>query len=192
MPTYGSVYIFNLYSAPVASITLNGMPKSAGTIDAPAKGSASPFYTPPQTVVLRSNLQQSQLDPSQAPVFINGTNTLTINYSGDSWTGTIDIPKPPGLPYAKDLWLYIAYQQMFLFRAEDGSIIPQPSGGMLQGAKGGGGTSLSAPLTKQSGSGRGASKGAGSKGGASKGGASKGGGKGGASKGGAKKGSSKR
>jgi hypothetical protein len=176
---YGNVYVFNLYGSAATQVNINGQ-GSAGSIGAPVKGTASPpgFYAAPQLVVGRSNLTPDQLND---PLFCNGPNTIKINYDGYSWNGTITIPPASSMPLQNDLWLYLAYGQMFLFNTS-GTIIPQPGGGGLQATKGGGGgKSDSAPLTKQRGGvsakatvklSSGGAKG-GAKGGASKGGASK-------------------
>lgn len=192
MANLGNVYIFNLYSASVTSININGQ-NSSGTIGAPAK-TTTPPYAPPQLMVPRSQYPPNTLDSG---AFCFGDNTVSINYGGEQWSGTITVPRPPNPPQAADLWLYLAFEQMFLFNSLDGSIIQQPGGGMLKAqTKGGGGGSDSAPLKRQGGGvsakatakASGGGKGGASKGGASKGGASKGGAsKGGASKGGAKK-----
>jgi hypothetical protein len=192
---YGNVYVFNLYGSAATQVNINGQ-GSAGSIAAPAKGSASPYYSPPQLVVGRSNLTPDQLNN---PLFCNGPNSIKINYDGYSWNGTITIPPPASMPLQNDLWLYLAYGQMFLFNTS-GTVIPQPTGGGGLQATRGGGSSLSAPLkkggaakesagggvkatVKVSVGGAKASKGGGAKAGASKKGAAKGG---------AKKSSSKR
>jgi hypothetical protein len=192
---YGNVYVFNLYGSAATQVNINGQ-GSAGSIAAPAKGSASPFYSPPQLVVGRSNLTPDQLNN---PLFCNGPNTVKINYDGYSWSGTITIPPPASMPLQNDLWLYLAYGQMFLFNTS-GTIIPQPGGGGGLQATKGGGKSLSAPL-KKGGAVKGSAGGGvqatvklstggakASKGGAAKAGASKKG----AAKGAAKKSSGKR
>lgn len=189
---YGNVYVFNLYGAAATQVNINGQ-GSAGTIASPVKGSAAPYYAPQQLAVARTNLTPDQLNN---PLFCNGPNSIKINYDGYTWSGTITIPGPASIPLQNDLWLYLAYGQMFLFDTT-GTVIPQPAGGGLQASKGGG-KSLSAPLTKQRGGGVSAKatvklSGGGAKGGASKGGGSKGGGsKGGGSKGGASKGGAKK
>ncbi len=129
---YGNVYVFNIYSVGVTTISINNMP-SAGTIGAPAKSSTPP-YSPPQLVIARTNLLPGQLDSS---LFCVGDNTVTVNYGGQNWTGTVTIPKPPAPPLQRDLWLYLAFEQMFLFDSADGSIIPQPGGAQLQAVRGG-------------------------------------------------------
>jgi hypothetical protein len=138
---YGNVYVFNLYSVPVSKFNLNGQ-GSAGTIKAPSASSAAP-YTPPQLVVARTNQTVSQLD---GPLFVVGANQITVNYQGQNWGGTISIPN--NIPLQTDLWLYLAFGQMFLF-LPNGEIVPQTGGGGLQATKGGAASSLSAKLTKK-------------------------------------------
>jgi hypothetical protein len=142
---YGNVYVFNLYSIGVTSFNINQI-GSAGTIGAPSKTSATP-YSPPQLVVARTNLTPDQLDN---PLFCVGPNSVSINYGGEKWTGTVTIPAPPSPPLQADLWLYLAFGQMYLFDTS-GAMIPQPSGSggaMLMKSGGGGGA---AQLTKQKG-----------------------------------------
>jgi hypothetical protein len=172
---FGNVYIFNLYSVPVSKFNLNGQ-GSAGAIKAPSAASAAP-YTPQQLVVARTNQTSNQLD---SPLFVVGDNQITVNYQGQNWKGTINIPS--NIPLQSDLWLYLAFGQMFLFLTT-GEIVPQVGGGGLQMTKGGAATSLSAQLTKQ-----GSAKQGPAKKGAAKKGSSK---KGAAKKGAAKKSSSK-
>jgi hypothetical protein len=127
---YGNVYIFNLYND-VANLTqLNGQGPAGSAIAAPTKGSTSPFYAPQQTVIARTNLMLSQLN---SPLFVNEqnageVNTLTINYGGQGWNAKVSIPVPPQPRLETDLWLYLAYQQAFLFDSTTGGLIEQPGG----------------------------------------------------------------
>jgi hypothetical protein len=138
---YGNVYVFNLYSVPVSKFNLNGQ-GSAGTIKAPSATSAAP-YTPQQLVVARTNQTSDQLD---GPLFVVGANQITVNYQGQNWKGTISIPN--NIPLQTDLWLYLAFGQMFLF-LPNGEIVPQTSGGGGLATSEAGNTAISARLTKQ-------------------------------------------
>jgi len=127
--SYGSVYIFNLYNDVASLKQLNGQ-GSVGSIPAPVKGTTAPFWAPQQVVVGRTNLTLDQLDD---PLFVNAHsdnefNTLTVNYGGQSWNAKIQIPNPPNPRLETDLWLYLAYQQGFLFDAVTGALVPQPTG----------------------------------------------------------------
>jgi len=149
---YGNVYVFNLYSVPVSKFNLNGQ-GSAGTIKAPSASSAAP-YTPQQLVVARTNQTSDQLD---GPLFVVGANQITVNYQGQNWKGTISIPN--NIPLQTDLWLYLAFGQMFLF-LPNGEIVPQTSsgGGGLQATSGANDSAVSARLTKQGSAKQGSSK----------------------------------
>lgn len=107
---FGDVYVFNLYVSNITRIGLNGQ-DSAGTIAAPTPTSKYP-YQPSQLAISRTNLTVSQLSSS---LFVQGDNTLTVNYFGESWTATITIGDKikSGLQY--DLWLYVCYQTAWLF-----------------------------------------------------------------------------
>ena len=117
---FGNCYIFNLYSAP-AAVNMNDQ-GSAGNIPAPASSSTPP-YTPSQVVVPRTNLTEDQL--SGQIVLCQGNNDITINYGGQKWHVAVVVPPPPNPPLEKDLWLYLAYQQAFLFTS-DGALIKAP------------------------------------------------------------------
>ncbi|MCA1614958.1 MAG: hypothetical protein LC795_15165 [Acidobacteria bacterium] len=164
---YGNVYVFNLYGSAATQVNINDQ-GSAGSIAAPTKGAKSPYYAPQQLAVARTNLTPDQLNN---PLFCNGPNTVKVNYDGYTWSGKITIPGPATIPLQNDLWLYLAYGQMFLFDT-NGALQPQPAGpsAMLRKA--------ASPV--------GATKGGGAKGGAAKGGA-KGGAKGAAKKSSGKK-----
>jgi len=114
---YGHVYIFNLYSTAVTKFLLNGQ-GSAGAIAAPSEASN---YTPAQIAqaVPRTNLHPDQLDE---PMFVVGENEFTVDYDGDNWKGTIDIPNAGDTPLQNDLWMYLAYDTI-LFLNTDGKIL---------------------------------------------------------------------
>ena len=118
---YGNVYIFNLYVESMTQFNLNGQ-GSAGSIAAPVN-STKPPYVPAQLVVGRTNLTVSQLN---SPLFVIGANNVSINYGGEVWQGTVNIPSPPSPSLQADLWLYVAYQKAFLFDTT-GTMIPQQS-----------------------------------------------------------------
>jgi hypothetical protein len=127
---YGTVYVFNLYSTSASITQLNGQGPAGKAIPAPTKGTAAPYYAPQQTSVPRTNLQISQLNE---PLFVNEqnpgeVNELTINYGGQAWKAKLAIPVPPDPTLEADLWLYLAYQQAFLFNSTDGAVIRQPGG----------------------------------------------------------------
>lgn len=131
MATYGSVYIFNLYPDTASLTDLNGQ-GGVGSIAAPTKGSSAPYYAPQQVSVTRTNIT---LDELNGPAFVNAgrggspeVNTLSVNYGGQAWQAKVQIPNPPDPQLEADLWLYLAYQQAFLFNATDGQLIPGPSG----------------------------------------------------------------
>lgn len=178
---YGNVYIFNLYVESMTAFNLNQQ-GSAGTIAAPVK-TTTPPYAPQQLVVARTNLTFDQLN---SPLFVNGDNQISVNYGGEVWKGTVNIPGPPSPSLQADLWLYIAYQQAFLFDTT-GTMIPQQSGGTIaevsgQGSGGGGirltrvseGSESSVGGSSEGGSG-GSSEGGSSASGSSGGGGSEGG-----------------
>lgn len=148
MATYGNVYVFNLYVESMTAFALNNQ-GSAGTIAAPVK-TTTPPYVPQQLIVARTNLTVGQLN---GPLFVNGANSVLINYGGETWSGTITIPGPPNPSMQADLWVYIAYQQAFLFDTS-GTMIPQQgagataAGGAKLTASSGGGA---AQLTQTSG-----------------------------------------
>lgn len=118
---YGNVYIFNLYINPVNQFNLNSQ-GSAGSIAAPAK-TTTPPYAPQQLVVARTNLTVDQLN---SPLFVVGANSISVNYGGQMWQGTVTIPSPPNPSLYADLWLYVCYQKAFLFDT-NGTMIPQQS-----------------------------------------------------------------
>lgn len=118
---FGNVYVFNLYAEAMTAFNLNGQ-GSAGKIGAPVSTSTPP-YVPSQLVVSRTNLNQGQLS---SPLFVQGANTINVNYLGQSWQGTVNIPTQPGLQF--DLWLYVGYQIAFLFDTQ-GTMIPQSGPG---------------------------------------------------------------
>jgi hypothetical protein len=117
---FGNAYIFNLYSEP-ADVSMNGQ-GSAGRIAAPSPSSTPP-YTPSQIVVPRTNLTQDQLWGQT--VLCQGQNDISINYGGQQWRVSVTIPPPPSPPLEQDLWLYLAYQQAFLFTSY-GALINAP------------------------------------------------------------------
>ncbi len=124
---YGNVYIFNLYPDTASLTDLNGQ-GPAGSIAAPTKGSSTPYWEPQQAVVARTNLDLEQLS---SPLFVNAgaageSNTLSINYGGQAWRAHVQIPNPPDPQLESDLWLYLAYEQAFLFNSVDGQLIPAP------------------------------------------------------------------
>jgi len=118
---FGNVYVFNLYADNMSALNLNGM-GSAGSVGAPTR-SSNPPYAPRQMVVARTNLNRDQID---YPLFVNGNNDLSVNFSGESWRGAISIPSPPQITLQADLWLYIGYQNAFLF---------DTSGALLQSSR---------------------------------------------------------
>jgi hypothetical protein len=127
--SYGSVYIFNLYNDAASLTQLNGQPVG-GSIPAPVKGTAAPFWAPQQYAIARTNLTLDQLD---SPLFVNQhsdgeVNSLTVNYGGQGWNAKVSIPNPPSPRLETDLWLYLAYQEAFLFDSTTGALIPQPGG----------------------------------------------------------------
>jgi len=106
---FGNVYVFNLYVEDIISFTLNGQ-NSAGKIVCPSAVTTKTPYSPQQLPVSRTNLNKSQLNSS---LFVQGNNSMTVDYLGQSWTATVTIPVQPALQL--DLWLYVAYQQAWLF-----------------------------------------------------------------------------
>jgi hypothetical protein len=118
---FGNVYVFNLYVENMTAFNLNGQ-GPAGTIAGPVETSTPP-YEPQQLVVSRTNLTQSQLS---SPLFVQGSNDITVDYLGQAWKGTVVIGTQPALQY--DLWLYIGYQVAFLFDTV-GNMIPQSGPG---------------------------------------------------------------
>ena len=165
---YGNVYIFNLYVESMTAFNLNQQ-GTAGTIAAPVK-TTTPPYAPQQLVVARTNLTFDQLN---SPLFVNGDNQISVNYGGEVWKGTINIPGPPSPSLQADLWLYIAYQQAFLFDTT-GTMIPQQSGGGIASevSRGGGAAMLTRESLGSESSGGGSSEGGGGEGGSSEGGSS--------------------
>jgi hypothetical protein len=129
---YGNVYVFNLYTESASLTDLNGQGSPGGPIAPPAKG-AGPYWVPQQAGPIgRTNLELTQLS---SPLFVNrgGSldqfNTLSVNYGGQAWRVHLTIPDPPDPNLESDLWVYLAYQQAFLFNAVDGSLIPPPGPG---------------------------------------------------------------
>jgi len=106
---FGDVYIFNLYVSDITKISLNGQ-NSAGAINAPSPVSPIP-YEPRQLMVSRTNLNANQLNSS---LFVQGDNTVTVDYFGQSWTTTITISDQTKTSLQNDLSLYICYQTAWL------------------------------------------------------------------------------
>lgn len=105
----GTVYVFNVYNMR-ASLSLNNQ-GNVGTIPPPSPSGPAP-YAPQQIAVSRTCLPPAQLT---SPLFAVGTNSVAAQLGGQLWTGTITIPPPPSPRLDEDLWLYLAYAQMFLF-----------------------------------------------------------------------------
>jgi hypothetical protein len=105
---FGNVYIFNLYAEEVTAFGLNGQPMSAGSIPGPAE-TTKPLYVPQQIIVSRTNLYKNQLN---APLFIQGDNSFTVDYQGQNWQGTVNID--PGTALSFDFWFYITFQTGWL------------------------------------------------------------------------------
>lgn len=105
----GTVYVFNLYDMQ-ASLILNNQ-GGVGTIPPPSPSGPAP-YAPQQLAVPRTNLPPGQFT---SPLFAVGPNSVVVNLGGQTWVGTITIPPPPSPRLNEDLWLYLAYAQMFLF-----------------------------------------------------------------------------
>jgi hypothetical protein len=117
----GNTYIFNLYSVP-ANVNLNYQGR-AGTIPAPSKNAPAP-YTPSQIVVPRTSLNQEQL--SGQIVMCQGQNDIAID-GGQRKQVTVVVPPPPAPPLEDDLWLYLAYEEAYLFNSR-GVLIPGANG----------------------------------------------------------------
>lgn len=116
---WGNVYVFNLYGSPVSGFNLNSQ-GSAGTVPIPDKTKG---YTPSNIAVERTNLEVGQLT---SPLFVNGSNSFTVNYSGTNWSGSVTIPGLGEFPSEADFVLYLAYDKAFLFSAS-GTFVPQPT-----------------------------------------------------------------
>jgi hypothetical protein len=137
MAVYGSVYIFNIYSSPISSITLNGGPVAG----IPATGMPAPQqppvtapalpYTPSQVAVPKCNFVLNQGDAGG--LFMCGTanpNSITISFDGYVWNAQIYIPGPadhPGMPYDKDLFCYVAFEQLYIFDNDGNNILQPPN-----------------------------------------------------------------
>jgi len=127
-PIYSQVYIFNLYHQQATIQDVNGYGQPAQpTIAAATKGSTPPYWAPQQTSVGRTNLNLSQIT---GPEFVNApdSNSLSINYGqgGQRWIAHFTIGAPPNPDLESDLFLYVAYQNMFLINSENGQILAGP------------------------------------------------------------------
>jgi hypothetical protein len=130
---YGNVYIFNIYSSPIVTITLNGGTVAANGIPAPVPppvtAPALP-YTPSQVAVPKCNLYLSQGAPSQFMCGTANPNSITISFDGYLWNAQVYIPGPadhPGMPYDKDLFCYVAFEQLYIFDNDGNNILQPPN-----------------------------------------------------------------
>ena len=130
---FGTVYVFNIYSAKIVSLSVNDQsfttpiepPIRSNTADSP--------YTPFSVPVPRTNLTAGQLN---GPKFVNGVNNITIHYEGDNGKLQIKIPAPPELPLESDLWLYLSYKHASLYETT-GTPLPNPQAARLGAAASG-------------------------------------------------------
>jgi hypothetical protein len=106
---FGNVYVFNLYVENILKVNLNGQ-GTAGSIIAPAQ-TTKPPYAPQQIVVSRTNLNQDQLN---SPLFVQGSNTITVDYYMESWTAAVTIDPVNQSALQNDLWIYLCYQTAWL------------------------------------------------------------------------------
>lgn len=130
-PQFGSVYVFNIYTAEILSINLNGLLITGSNIAAPPLPNqvtppALP-YTPNGIAVPKTNQTMSQ--GTAGGLFMVGQsniNQLQINFDGDNWLVNVYIPgSGDGLPLSTDLFCYVAYKQLYIFD-NDGRNILQP------------------------------------------------------------------
>jgi hypothetical protein len=127
-PIYSQVYVFNLYKQQATIQDVNGFGQPANpTIAAPQKGSAAPYWAPQQTSIGRTNLSLSQIT---GPELVNApdSNSLSINYGqgGQRWIAPFVIPDPPSPDLESDLFLYVAFKNMFLINSENGALLAGP------------------------------------------------------------------
>ena len=105
---YGNVYVFNMYSQTPLDFKLNGQ-GLAGKIGE----MAGPAFTPKQIVVGRTNLNKGNLT---SPLFVSGENDIQVSTMGQRvFGGTVTIPASSVIPLNESLWIYIAYEKLFLF-----------------------------------------------------------------------------
>jgi len=117
---FGNVYMFNIWQAPITRVTLNGTDLDSGDIPAPSKDSKPPFV-PNQAVAPRTD----ESAPHAGGCFMSGTNELVIYFETEPWSATVDIPPQGDYPFDTNFFIYIAYQQLYIFD-DNGKNVPQP------------------------------------------------------------------
>ncbi|HST49605.1 hypothetical protein [Jatrophihabitans sp.] len=102
------VYVFNLYSEPVTTLTVGGAP--AGSIAGYATGAGAPPYTPARLAVSRARY------PTGSAAFVLGDNLVQIPWDSFRGLTTVTIPSPGSAPVGLDdpLMLLLAVNQATL------------------------------------------------------------------------------
>jgi hypothetical protein len=130
---FGNVYIFNIYSSPIVSINLNDGAVANSALPAPVPppvtAPALP-YTPSQVAVPKSNLIGTQGAPGVFMCGASNINSIQISFDGYLWNAQVYIPGPadnPHMPYDKDLFCYVAFQQLYVFDNDGNNILQPPN-----------------------------------------------------------------
>jgi len=121
---FGNVYMFNIWQAPITKVTLNGTDLASGAMDAPSKDSKPPFV-PNQAVAPRTDEDEAR---HAGGCFMIGDNKLTIYFESTSWNATVQLPPQADYPLQDNFFIYIAFEQLYLFD-NNGKNITQPPDG---------------------------------------------------------------